>query len=60
LNVPGLHNIKNSLAAFCVCHAIGLDLLKAAEILKYFTGVKRRFEKRGPPLKLLQKKRCKG
>jgi len=47
LNVPGLHNIKNSLAAFCVCHAIGLDLLKAAEILKYFTGVKRRFEKRG-------------
>ena len=47
LNVPGLHNIKNSLAAFCVCHAIGLDLLKAAEILTYFTGVKRRFEKRG-------------
>lgn len=47
LNVPGLHNIKNSLAAFCVCHAIGLDLLKAAGILKYFTGVKRRFEKRG-------------
>ena len=47
LNVPGLHNIKNSLAAFCVCNAIGLDPAKAAEILKYFTGVKRRFEKRG-------------
>ncbi|MFC2144900.1 UDP-N-acetylmuramate--L-alanine ligase [Actinomycetota bacterium] len=47
LNVPGLHNIKNSLAAFCVCYAIGLDPAKAAEILKYFTGVKRRFEKRG-------------
>lgn len=47
LNVPGLHNIKNSLAAFCVCHAVGLDTAKAAEILKYFTGVKRRFEKRG-------------
>ena len=47
LNVPGLHNIKNSLAAFCVCYAIGLDPVKAAEILKYFTGVKRRFEKRG-------------
>ena len=47
LNVPGLHNIKNSLAAFCVCYAIGLDPVKAAEVLKYFTGVKRRFEKRG-------------
>jgi len=47
LNVPGLHNIKNSLAAFSVCHATGLDIAKAAEILKYFTGVKRRFEKRG-------------
>ncbi|TET50734.1 MAG: UDP-N-acetylmuramate--L-alanine ligase [Actinomycetota bacterium] len=47
LNVPGLHNIKNSLAAFCVCFAMGLDPGKAAEVLKYFTGVKRRFEKRG-------------
>ena len=47
LNVPGLHNIKNSLAAFGVCYAIGLDPLKAAGVLKYFTGVKRRFEKRG-------------
>jgi UDP-N-acetylmuramate--alanine ligase len=47
LNVPGLHNIKNSLAAFCVCYAVGIDPVKAAEILKYFTGVKRRFEKRG-------------
>lgn len=47
LNVPGLHNIKNSLAAFCVCFAMGLDRARAAEVLKYFTGVKRRFEKRG-------------
>ncbi|MBC8421377.1 MAG: UDP-N-acetylmuramate--L-alanine ligase [Actinobacteria bacterium] len=47
LNVPGLHNTKNSLAALCVCYAIGLDPAKAVEILKYFTGVKRRFEKRG-------------
>ncbi len=47
LNVPGLYNIKNSLAAFGVCAALGLDLEKAAGILKNFTGVKRRFEKRG-------------
>ncbi len=47
LNVPGLHNIKNSLAAFGVCAALGLDLEKSAGLLRNFTGVKRRFEKRG-------------
>jgi UDP-N-acetylmuramate--alanine ligase len=47
LNVPGLHNIRNSLAAFAVCYGMDLDLEKASEILKFFTGVKRRFEKRG-------------
>lgn len=47
LNVPGIHNIKNSMAAFSVCSAMGLDIEKAAKLLKYFTGVKRRFEKRG-------------
>lgn len=47
LNVPGNHNIKNSLAAFSVCLGLGLDMKKAISILQYFTGVKRRFEKRG-------------
>jgi UDP-N-acetylmuramate--alanine ligase len=47
LNVPGIHNIKNSLASFAVCHGMNMDLQKAADILKFFTGVKRRFEKRG-------------
>ena len=47
LNVPGTHNIKNSLAAFSICRAMGLDIEKAAKELKNFTGVKRRFEKRG-------------
>ena len=47
LNVPGLHNIKNSLAAFAVCSALGADLEKAAEVLQRFTGVKRRFDRRG-------------
>jgi len=47
LNVPGIHNIKNSLAAFAVCYGMDLDMEKAAGILKFFTGVKRRFEKRG-------------
>lgn len=47
LNVPGLHNIKNSLAAFAVCSGLGLDISKAAKTLEFFTGAKRRFEKRG-------------
>ncbi|MCL4417566.1 MAG: Mur ligase family protein, partial [Actinobacteria bacterium] len=47
LNVPGLHNIKNSLAALSVCFGLGLDMERAINILQYFTGVKRRFEKRG-------------
>jgi len=47
LNVPGQHNIKNSLAALSVCFGLGLDMKKAISILHYFTGVKRRFEKRG-------------
>lgn len=47
LDVPGLHNIKNSLAAFGVCIALGLDPGVVAAALKNFTGVKRRFEKRG-------------
>lgn len=47
LNVPGHYNIKNSLAALSVCFGLGLDMKKAISILQYFTGVKRRFEKRG-------------
>ena len=47
LSVPGIHNVKNSLAAFAVCYGMGLDIKEAAKILKFFTGVKRRFEKRG-------------
>ncbi len=47
LNVAGLHNIKNSLAALTCCYVIGMDISRCVEMLKLFTGVKRRFEKRG-------------
>ena len=47
LSVPGLHNIKNSLAALATCTALGVDIRKAVQMLKGFTGVKRRFERRG-------------
>ena len=47
LNVPGIYNIKNSLAALAVCYGMEMNMEKAVEILKFFTGIKRRFEKRG-------------
>jgi len=47
LIIPGIFNIKNSLAALTVCYGLGLDIEKAVEILQFFTGAKRRFEKRG-------------
>ncbi len=47
LNVPGIHNIKNSLATFAVIYGLGLNIEKSAEIIEFFTGAKRRFEKRG-------------
>ena len=47
LDVPGFYNVSNSLAAFAVCYGLNLDMERAADALKFFTGVKRRFEKRG-------------
>ena len=47
LNVPGIHNVKNSLAALSVAYKIGLNLSEAIKILENFKGVKRRFEKKG-------------
>ncbi|MDD5659995.1 MAG: UDP-N-acetylmuramate--L-alanine ligase [Actinomycetota bacterium] len=47
LNVPGIHNIKNSLAALSVAFKLGLDLNQSIKIIESYKGVKRRFEKRG-------------
>jgi len=47
LNVPGIHNIKNSLAALSVAFIINLDINSSINVLESYTGVKRRFEKRG-------------
>ncbi|MCE5330003.1 UDP-N-acetylmuramate--L-alanine ligase, partial [bacterium] len=47
LNVPGMHNVKNSLAALSVALKLGLDLNKCIKIIEGYNGVKRRFEKRG-------------
>ena len=47
LNVPGEHNIKNSLAALSAAFIINIDISSSINILGRYTGVRRRFEKRG-------------
>lgn len=47
LKVPGVHNIKNALAATAVCISLGIDPQKAAEGIETYTGVHRRFERKG-------------
>ncbi|MEJ5301416.1 MAG: UDP-N-acetylmuramate--L-alanine ligase [Thermodesulforhabdaceae bacterium] len=47
LNVPGIHNVLNSLAAVGVGLELGLEPDKIAEGLSQFTGVDRRFHLKG-------------
>ncbi|MFQ3549660.1 MAG: UDP-N-acetylmuramate--L-alanine ligase [Armatimonadota bacterium] len=45
LNIPGLHNVINSLAAIAACVEMGLEIDKIKNALAQYTSVKRRFEK---------------
>lgn len=47
LGVPGIHNVSNALAALCVGLFAGVDFEMAANALKQFRGVHRRFETLG-------------
>jgi UDP-N-acetylmuramate--alanine ligase len=47
LSVPGRHNVLNAAAALGVAVGLGLPLSDAAETLRSFSGVRRRFECRG-------------
>jgi UDP-N-acetylmuramate--alanine ligase len=47
LRVPGLHNVRNALAALTVSELMGLSLEDAAAALGRFNGTGRRFEVRG-------------
>ncbi|MEO0143392.1 MAG: UDP-N-acetylmuramate--L-alanine ligase [candidate division WOR-3 bacterium] len=47
LRVPGIHNVKNSLAAIATAYELDLELNKSIENLYEFTGVRRRFEIKG-------------
>jgi UDP-N-acetylmuramate--alanine ligase len=47
LPMPGLHNVRNSLAAIAVGQAMGVPFVSIARALAGFSGVHRRFETRG-------------
>ena len=47
LAVPGAHNAHNAAAAVAALHAVGADVADAVTALADFTGVARRFERRG-------------
>jgi len=44
LNVPGLHNVANALAALSAATACGVPLAAAAAHLREFSGIRRRLE----------------
>lgn len=47
LNVPGKHNILNSLAAVAIAFHAGLDFTAVKKGMEEYSGVGRRFEKKG-------------
>lgn len=44
LNVPGVHNVKNSLVAVCIAKELGVKFETIKKALESFSGVYRRFE----------------
>ena len=47
LNVPGIHNVVNSLTAIAVAIELNIPINKVIEGLEHFKGVKRRLEVKG-------------
>lgn len=47
INMPGKHNILNSLAAIAISMEVGIDFETIAEALKNFQGIERRFSYNG-------------
>jgi UDP-N-acetylmuramate--alanine ligase len=47
LNLPGLHNVQNALAAIAVCNEVGLQDAAIVRALADFKGVDRRFQRYG-------------
>ena len=47
LNVPGIHNVMNTLAVIACCELLGLDVSIISKGIETFRGTHRRFEKLG-------------
>jgi len=47
LRIPGLHNVRNAIAAAAMCHELGVSSHDLREGLWEFRGIKRRFEPAG-------------
>ncbi|MDD6102351.1 MAG: UDP-N-acetylmuramate--L-alanine ligase [Clostridiales bacterium] len=47
LNVPGIHNVSNSLAAVALSRSLGIELEAIKSGILSFTGTNRRFQKKG-------------
>jgi UDP-N-acetylmuramate--alanine ligase len=47
LNIPGIHNVNNTLATLAVAHQMKIPITNAAQVLSNFQGTLRRFELRG-------------
>ncbi len=47
LNMPGLHNVQNALAAIVIADELGVDKQKIAQALEKFEGIGRRFQMYG-------------
>ena len=47
LSVPGVHNVRNALAACAAAHCLGIPAAAVEEGLRAFHGAGRRFEKKG-------------
>ncbi|MFN7990225.1 MAG: UDP-N-acetylmuramate--L-alanine ligase [Thermoanaerobaculia bacterium] len=47
VSLPGLHNVKNALAAIAVCRELEVPFEACAQALRVFSGVVRRFERKG-------------
>jgi len=44
LQIPGLHNVTNSLVAVCIARELGIEFTTIKKALESFSGVYRRFE----------------
>jgi UDP-N-acetylmuramate--alanine ligase len=55
LNLPGLHNIQNALAAIAVANEIGVPDVAIVKALSEFKGVERRFQQYGEIILSAQK-----